>query len=96
MKAEEIDRIVKIIQAPKDYKIPNWFLNRQKDHRDGTYGQIVANAVDTKLREDIERLKKIRCHRGMRHWWGVRVRGQHTKTTGRKGRTVGVSHKKKN
>jgi small subunit ribosomal protein S18e len=96
LKADEIDRIVKIIQAPKDYKIPNWFLNRQKDHRDGTYGHIVANAVDTKLREDIERLKKIRCHRGMRHWWGVRVRGQHTKTTGRKGRTVGVSHKKKN
>jgi small subunit ribosomal protein S18e len=96
LKADEIDRIVKIIQNPKDYKIPNWFLNRQKDHRDGTYSQIVANAVDTKLREDIERLKKIRCHRGMRHWWGVRVRGQHTKTTGRKGRTVGVSHKKKN
>eukprot|EP00029_Vermamoeba_vermiformis_P008147 TRINITY_DN372_c0_g1_i2.p1 TRINITY_DN372_c0_g1~~TRINITY_DN372_c0_g1_i2.p1 ORF type:complete len:160 (-),score=58.43 TRINITY_DN372_c0_g1_i2:45-524(-) len=96
LKAEEIDRIVKIIQNPKDYKIPNWFLNRQKDHRDGTYGHIVANAVDTKLREDIERLKKIRCHRGMRHWWGVRVRGQHTKTTGRRGRTVGVSHKKKN
>jgi hypothetical protein len=22
-------------------------------------------------------------HRGIRHYWGVRVRGQHTKTTGR-------------
>ena len=38
--------------------------------------------MDSKLRDDIERLKKIRAHRGLRHSWGVRVRGQHTKTTG--------------
>jgi ribosomal protein S13 len=36
----------------------------------------------------------LRSHRGLRHHWGLRVRGQHTKTTGRKGRTVGVSKKK--
>ena len=35
------------------------------------------------LADDIERLKKIRNHRGLRHYWGIRVRGQHTKTTGR-------------
>jgi hypothetical protein len=34
------------------------------------------------LRDDLERLKKIRAHRGLRHFWGLRVRGQHTKTTG--------------
>ena len=34
------------------------------------------------------------AHRGLRHYWGLRVRGQRTKTTGRKGRTVGVSKKK--
>ena len=28
------------------------------------------------MREDLERLKKIRAHRGLRHYWGVRVRGQ--------------------
>jgi hypothetical protein len=53
---------VKVIQSPRDYKIPNWFLNRQKDFKDGTYTQLVANNVDIKLREDIERLKKIRYH----------------------------------
>lgn len=56
--------------------------------------QVMANMLDNKLREDLERLKKIRAHRGLRHYWGVRVRGQHTKTTGRRGRTVGVSKKK--
>ena len=35
-----------------------------------------------------------RNHRGLRHYWGLRVKGQHSKTTGRRGRTVGVSKKK--
>ncbi|KNE55384.1 40S ribosomal protein S18 [Allomyces macrogynus ATCC 38327] len=91
---EELERIVTIIQNPLQFKIPKWFLNRQKDIRTGEYTQNVSNAVDNTLREDLERLKKIRAHRGLRHHWGVRVRGQHTKTTGRRGRTVGVSKKK--
>ena len=71
-----------IIQNPTQFKIPTWFLNRQKDIVDGKNSQILSNVVDSKLREDLERLKKIRAHRGLRHYWGLRVRGQHTKTTG--------------
>ena len=122
------------MQNPRQYKIPDWFLNRQKDIRDGKYSQLLSNNVDIKLRDDLELMKKIRCHRGIRHYWGcvmlsfilfkpfnslisrrnhldccgfpsflnslwvcpcsVRVRGQHTKTTGRRGRTVGVAKKK--
>jgi hypothetical protein len=33
------------------------------------------------MRADLERLKKIRSHRGLRHHWGLKVRGQHTCTT---------------
>merc|ERR1712190_564074 len=90
---EDVEKIITIMQNPRQYKIPNWFLNRQKDIKDGKTGQVMANFLDNKLREDLERLKKIRAHRGLRHYWGVRVRGQHTKTTGRRGRTVGVSKK---
>merc|ERR1712038_1560319 len=86
---EEIDKIVTIMQNPRQYKIPDWFLNRQKDIKDGKTGQMMSNFLDNKLREDLERLKKIRAHRGLRHYWGLRVRGQPTKTTGRRGRTVG-------
>lgn len=57
-------------------------MNRQKDIVDGKDSQILSNSLDSKLREDLERLKKIRAHRGLRHFWGIRVRGQHTKTTG--------------
>ncbi|KAK2809736.1 ribosomal 40S subunit protein S18B [Emmonsiellopsis sp. PD_5] len=92
--SEELERIVTIIQNPTQYKIPTWFLNRQRDITDGKDSQVLANSMESKLREDLERLKKIRAHRGLRHYWGLRVRGQHTKTTGRRGRTVGVSKKK--
>ncbi|KAF5650411.1 40S ribosomal S18 protein [Fusarium sp. NRRL 52700] len=92
--SEELERIVTILQNPTQYKIPTWFINRQRDIVDGKDSHILANGVDSKLREDLERLKKIRAHRGLRHYWGLRVRGQHTKTTGRRGRTVGVSKKK--
>jgi small subunit ribosomal protein S18e len=92
--SEELERIVTIIQNPTQYKIPAWFLNRQRDIVDGKDFQVLANGVDSKLRDDLERLKKIRAHRGLRHYWGLRVRGQHSKTTGRRGRTVGVSKKK--
>lgn len=89
LKPDEIERLVAIIQNPLQFKIPQWFLNRQKDIRTGKFSQITSNILETKLREDIERLKKMRSHRGLRHWWGVRVRGQHTKTTGRRGRASG-------
>ncbi|KAJ2722535.1 ribosomal 40S subunit protein S18B [Coemansia sp. Benny D115] len=92
--SEELERIIEIIQNPLQYKIPTWFLNRQRDHTTNVTSQMVANGVDNTLREDLDRLKKMRVHRGLRHWWGLRVRGQHTKTTGRRGRTVGVSKKK--
>ena len=79
---DELERIVTIMQNPLQYKIPTWFLNRQRDIVDGKSSQILSNGIDSKLREDLERLKKIRAHRGLRHFWGLRVRGQHTKTTG--------------
>lgn len=95
LSADELEQLMVIVANPRQYKVPDWFLNRQKDFKDGRYGQVVSSGIDTKLREDLERLKKIRNHRGLRHYWGIRVRGQHTKTTGRHGKTVGVAGKKK-
>ena len=89
--AGELESLMVILSNPRQFKIPDWFLNRKKDHKDGRFSQVVSNGLDMKLRDDLERLKKIRNHRGLRHYWGVRVRGQRTKTTGRRGKTVGVS-----
>jgi len=81
---EEVNQIVGVISDPMKYTIPTWFMNRQRDVKDGTTTQQFANNLDSKLREDIERMKKMRLHRGLRHYWAIRVRGQHTKTSGRR------------
>jgi small subunit ribosomal protein S18e len=94
LSAEELEAIMTIVGNPRAYKIPDWFLNRQKDIKDGRFSQLSSSALDTKLRDDLERLKKIRNHRGLRAYWGLTVRGQHTKTTGRRGKTVGVNKKR--
>ncbi|XP_062064205.1 small ribosomal subunit protein uS13-like [Lepus europaeus] len=91
---DKVELVITIMQNPRQYKIPDWFLNRQKDVKDRKYSQVLANGLDNKLREDLEWLKKIHAHRGLHHFWGLRVRGQHTKTMGCRGRTVGVSKKK--
>ena len=49
-----------IVSNPRTFKVPDWFLNRQKDHKDGRFAQVTSSALDTKLRDDLERLKKIR------------------------------------
>jgi len=90
----EIQKVTEIIADPVGNGIPKWFLNRQRDFKDGTYAQLASNLLDTKLREDLERLKKIRSNRGLRHYWGLKVRGQHTKSTGRGHATLGVTRKK--
>ena len=91
---EEIEKINDIFARPTEYDIPKWFLNRQNDPKEGTWSLLISNQVDTKLREDLEKLKKIKNHRGLRHYWGIKVRGQRTYSTGRCGRTLGVTKKK--
>ena len=86
-------KITDIIADPVKFGVPTWFLNRQHDVRDGTNLHVTSNALETKVREDIERMKKIRQHRGLRHHWLLKVRGQSTKCTGRRGVTVGVVRK---
>jgi len=94
LSVEEIERIVQVIEHPMDYDIPAWMLNRRKDYKTGKDMHNYTNKLDLCLREDLDRLRKIRCNRGLRHAWGFRVRGQHTKSTGRGRNTVGVTKKK--
>lgn len=39
LSAEELESIMTIVANPRAYKIPDWFLNRQKDVKDGRYSQ---------------------------------------------------------
>ena len=94
LEKEFIEKLGDHLAKAQELGVPTWMMNRINDPRDGSTGHVVANQWDSKLRDDAERLKKIRNHRGFRKYYGLRVRGQHTKTTGRRGKTVGVSKKK--
>ena len=37
---EELESIMTIVANPRAYKVPDWFLNRQKDVRDGRFSQV--------------------------------------------------------
>ena len=55
---DEVERVITIMQNPRQYKIPDWFLNRLKDLKDRKYIQVLAKGLDNKLHEELERLKK--------------------------------------
>ncbi|AKB12894.1 MAG: 30S ribosomal protein S13 [Phycisphaerae bacterium] len=74
--------------------VPSWMLNRRKDLATGQDKHLLGTDILLTFREDINILKKIRAYRGLRHERGLKVRGQRTKSTGRRGATVGVSRKK--
>ena len=69
---------------------PKWFLNRQKDVETGETKHLITSDIALTVRNDIEREKSINSWRGYRHMYGLKVRGQRTRTSGRKGGAVGV------
>lgn len=40
LSAEELESVMTIVANPRAYKIPDWFLNRQKDIKDGRFSQV--------------------------------------------------------
>ncbi len=91
---ETLERLKKFVEEEIE-KLPAWLLNRRKDPYSGQNLHLLAKDVDFARMLDIERMIKIKCYRGVRHAKGKKVRGQRTRSTGRKGRTVGVIRKKK-
>ncbi len=87
---KEVSDIESAIKNPSLIGIPNWYLNRRKDSDTGTDKHLLTSDLDLTISNDIEREKTVYSWRGYRHMFGLRVRGQCTRTTGRKGGAVGV------
>jgi len=92
---EEIAKIEDVLKNPLKYGIPSWMLNRRKDYETGEDKHLVSAELIYYVKQDIEREKKIKSWRGIRHALGMKVRGQRTRTTGRTGATVGVRKRRK-
>ncbi len=90
----EVESIEKLVKEPSSFGIPSWMFNRRKDYTTGEDIHLYGAQLIYYVKEDIEREKRIKSWRGIRHALGLKVRGQRTRTTGRTGITVGVKRKK--
>jgi small subunit ribosomal protein S13 len=73
--------------------LPAWLLNRRKNLETGKDMHLISADLVLRTKMDIEQMKEIKSWRGYRHAYGLKVRGQRTRTTGRKGKALGVKKK---
>jgi small subunit ribosomal protein S13 len=86
---EQVKDVEEAIQNAKS-SLPQWFYNRRRDPETGETKQLLGSDLEFAQRNDVQGERDIQSWRGVRHGLGLKVRGQRTRTTGRKGRTVGV------
>ncbi len=92
---KEVSIIDSVISDPVKYGAPSWMLNRRKDYATGEDIHVVTGDLKFANENDLRLLKKIKCYRGVRHIFGLPVRGQRTKSNFRKnkGKVQGVVKK---
>jgi small subunit ribosomal protein S13 len=87
---EQISELESALKGVNNVRLPEWIYNRRKDPETGETKQLISAELEFVVKNDIERERAIQSWKGVRHSLGLKVRGQRTRTTGRKGRTVGV------
>ena len=90
----EIKKLENIIKEPSKFGVPVWLLNRRKDLETGKDLHLTGPDLTLSTRTGIKLMIESRSWKGVRHSLGLKVRGQKTRTTGRKGRVVGVRRKR--
>jgi len=77
-----------------DKHFPPWMLNRQGDTQSGGKRHLTGPDLDMAVRENINQMRRIKSYKGVRHAQNLPVRGQRTRSSFRKGITLGVARKK--
>ena len=89
----EVRRLEETLANIENQGLPSWLLNHRKDLETGKDIHLTTADLDLQVKQDIERMTSIRSWRGYRHSYGLKTRGQRTRSTGRKGKVVGVKKK---
>ena len=93
LKDEELNKIEEMIRNINKY-FPDYLLNRRFDRFTGESKHLIGSDLTFAVQRDVDFEKSINSWKGIRHKLGLKVRGQRTKTTGRKTkRPVGVKRK---
>ncbi len=87
---EQVKEVETTLHTTASSGLPQWYYNRRKDRETGESKQLLGSDLDFIQKSDVEKERNIQSWKGIRHGLGLKVRGQRTRTTGRKGRTVGV------
>lgn len=90
----QLSSLAKILENLSKQGFPAWMLNHRKEYTTGISTHFIEGELEFAQREDVQRMKRMRSYKGVRHILGLRVRGQRTRSTGRKGTVMGVARKK--
>jgi small subunit ribosomal protein S13 len=90
---EEVEKLEHILKNPAEFGVPIRMLNRQRDMATGSDMHMIGSDLAYTVKQDIDHEKDSYTWKGYRHTYGQKVRGQHTRSTGRTGMTVGVLRK---
>ena len=91
----EISNLEDMILHPEKHGIPVWLYNRRSDPSHGKNSHISVSGLDFTNKMDIDKMKRFKTYKGIRHIQHLPVRGQRTRGSFRGGKTVGVSKKKR-
>ena len=90
---EEINKVEDFLHVVEKHLTKSYSYNRPMDTDTGIPRHLIGNDLIFATRQDVQFEKDTRTWRGWRHTMGQRVRGQHSRTTGRTGSSVGVLKK---
>ena len=89
----EVEKLEDVMRDPAKYGLPSRLYNRRKGLESGRDAHLIGADLALSIKTDVDFMTDIRSWKGVRHSLGLKVRGQRTRTTGRKGRAVGVAKK---
>jgi small subunit ribosomal protein S13 len=91
----EVHALEEVILNPGKHHFPAWLLNRRKDPETGNDKHLITSDLSFTNDLDIKLMKKTKSYKGLRHQWGLPVRGQRTKSNFRRNKGKGLGVKKK-
>ncbi len=91
---DQIEKLRNYVESKEYEDLPDWMMNHRNEVFTGGDFNLVTNDLEMQIQDDINFMKKMRSYKGLRHDKGKTVRGQRTRSNGRRGLSVGVIRKK--
>lgn len=79
---QQVAKLNAVLSNPS--QVPTWMFNRRKDVETGNDVHMFTGDLVYVNEMDVKRMKQIKSYRGLRHSWGLTVRGQRTKSNHRR------------